>query len=328
MNTLSFVLECAAIASLTGTAASLILLAASACLRPLWRRQSSSARADWAFVIAIVPAIAVIAAVASAAAPSIASVLGLAADHCPGHSHHLHVCLVHSTGLRPVVATLGAFALVVWTFRAGSLLRNTIQVNRCVRALERLGTRRAASSVIEIPGAPRLCHAIGLLRGRILISESLIHQLRPAEIGCALAHERAHLQRRDPLSNLLMSVAALFQPPFLPTLWQRAYRAAAEEACDDAAAIAVGDGTLVAEALVAVATVQGGQALGQAVPAFGEHGLESRVRRLLHGEHPRRLRRAYALVMGTVGGVAIAVATGYQATFLHDTVETLLDRLF
>jgi Zn-dependent protease with chaperone function len=195
-----------------------------------------------------------------------------------------------------------------------------------VAALVALGSRRegAAFPVVAVPGNARLCHATGLHRRRILLSAQMEEALSPAALSSALAHEEAHLHRRDPLIGLLLAVGGLFAPPLLSRLFLDGFRRAAEEACDAEAAQAVGDGTVVAAALVQVAALQR-QALPalDGTPAFGELALERRVQLLLDGPGPsggpgRALRVTLALSSAAV------LLSFTQSAFLHHAVETLL----
>src|SRR5687768_6431318 len=103
MALLGFVLECAAVAAFVGSGVSLLMTAAFFTARPLLLRSSSSLGADLAFLAASLPAIAAVLVTASAAAPSLLSALGFAEDHCLHHTHHLHLCIIHSAGLRPAL---------------------------------------------------------------------------------------------------------------------------------------------------------------------------------------------------------------------------------
>lgn len=328
---LGFVLECAAIAAMLGTGVSLLALVAVKLQPLVAKRMHPSSRADVAFFAGVLPAIVAIGCTAAAAMPSLAAGLGLVADHCHEHSHHLHLCFVHGTGIRPDVAALGALSLVVWVARAALLCWRGRAFARDVRRLEQLGAVRGTDfPVVEVPGSTPLCHAIGVLRRRILLSTSLAARLAPSELRCALAHERAHLRRADPLASLFLSIAGLFVPPPISRSLQRTYRTAAEDTCDDDAARTVGDATLVASALVAVARLQqhsswkpaAAQAFG-----FGQHRLEARVRRLLDGT-AFDARRAYALPAAAAAALIISVVALKHAAFFHHTVETALHHLF
>jgi Zn-dependent protease with chaperone function len=328
---LGFALECTAIAALLGAATSVVVAVLAGALRPLLREAAPSLRGDVAFVGGVLPAVVAIAGTAAAAWPPIGSALGLLPDHCLQHDHHLHVCIIHRAAQHSSLLALGAIALAAWALRASLLLRTQLRSRRDALELERLGTTSGAPfPVIEIPGSPRLCHAVGSFRRRILLSESLATQLEPVELRCALAHETAHLNRHDPLAGLVMSSAGLFALPFCLGALQRDYRVAAEQACDDAAACVVGNGVLVAEALVSVARLQrSGAAPRFATEAFGfgQHPLEARVRRLLRASGFQQ-RRALALPLAAgiaCGACALALQ---QASSVHHAVETALHLLF
>lgn len=328
MAALAFLLECAATAALIGLAVSLLVWPTLLVLRGRTLQRVPALRADLVFVLGTLPALASMGVVAAAAAPPLAAALGLAADHCLGHGHHVHLCFLHSTHVRPLLAAVGAFSLAVFLFRAGGVVLRVLRMRARLAALESLGTPRPGLfPIVSVPGAPRLCHAAGFVRGRILLSASLEESLTPTELRSALAHEEAHLRRRDPLSGLLLGVAGLFAAPFLARACATLYQTAAEEACDAEAAATVGDGGLVAGALVKVATLQ--RKLSNVVadaPAFGALALERRVRLLLDEE----ARAATAHALRVAGAVALAAGLFALAhtAFLHHAVETALHLLF
>ncbi|WNG50467.1 hypothetical protein F0U60_44810 [Archangium minus] len=328
MATLAFLLECAATAALVGTAVSLLVWPTLLMLRARALQRVPALRADLAFVLGTLPALASVGVVAAAAAPPLAAALGLADDHCLGHGHHVHLCFLHTATVRPVLAAVGAFSLAVFLFRAGDVVLRLLRVRARLSALESLGTPRPGLfPIVAVPGAPRLCHAVGLVRRRILLSASLEEALTQEEVRSALAHEEAHLRRREPLLGLLLGVAGLFAVPFLARACVAAYQTAAEEACDAEAAAAVGDGGLVAGALVKVATLQRrlSNVAGE-MPAFGALALERRVRLLLDEE--ARATSAQALrVAGVMAFAAGLLAVAYTS-FLHHAVETALHLLF
>jgi beta-lactamase regulating signal transducer with metallopeptidase domain len=224
---------------------------------------------------------------------------------------------------------LGALSLAVFLFRTASLCVRVGALRARVSALLALGVGRAGAAfpVWVVPGAARLCHATGLRRRRILLSARMEEALAPPALASALAHEEAHLRRRDPLLGLLLGVANLFAPPPLGRLFLEGYRHAAEEACDAEAAHAVGDGALVAAALLQVAALQRHPAAAlHGTAAFGELALERRVQLLLE----RPLCSAVpgrALRLTAVASSAALLLTLTQAAFLHHAVETLLHHL-
>ncbi len=329
MSLLAFILEWGAVGALVATMVALLAVLAVRSSRRLAPRLSSALRADLAFLLGLLPAGVSLAVLVGIAAPSLAGVLGLAEDHCLQHGHHLHLCVVHASAPRPVLAMVGAVWLAMLLFRAGALLWRTVTLGARLSALEGLGTRSPGEfPLITLPGAPHLCHATGLLRRRILLSASLSEALSPQELRSALAHEAAHLHRRDPLAALLLSVAGLWVPPFLARFLLDGWRVASEEACDAVAARRVGDGGLVAEALVKVARLRQRPVREVAgAPAFGELALERRVRLLLEGGGSASAS-ARALVVAVLAGTAGLFLALDHADFLHHTVETLLHQLF
>ncbi|WP_373045729.1 M56 family metallopeptidase [Vulgatibacter sp.] len=320
---LAFLLELAALAALTGT---LVSLAAGLAWWSLGARvRSPFVRADLAFLLGTLPATATLAVLLAAIAPPLRALFG-GPDHCVDHAHHLHLCLIHFAGLRPGLAVAGAAALAAFAWRLGTFLAGERAATRRLRLLEGLGEARTdahGSTLLLLPGAPGLCHAAGILRRRIFLSASLAGRLDPGALEGALAHERAHLRRRDPLSRLLLAGAGLFALPFVARTLARAHRDAAEEACDLHAAAEVGDGALVASALVQVAKLQ--RDVQHLALAFGGSALERRVRALL--DVPPRTRTPLSLALGCsvlLAGAAVALAFDDA---IHHAVETLFAHL-
>jgi Zn-dependent protease with chaperone function len=329
MALLAFLLECAATAALVGTATSLLLWPALPFLRGRALQRVPALRADLAFMLGLLPALTSLALVGAAVAPPLAAALGLAEDHCLGHGHHIHLCFLHATQVRPVLAVLGASSLAVFLHRALGFILRGVRMRARLSALESLGASRPGRfPLTAVPGAPQLCHAVGILRRRILLSASMEEELTPAELRAALAHEEAHLSRRDPLVGLLLGVAGLLAAPGLSRAWFATWQAASEEACDAQAVLAVEDGGLVASALVRVAALQrkASEVAGTAA-AFGALALERRVRLLLERE-PRGVSSGYALGLAGAMVFALGLLALGHASFLHHAVETALHHFF
>jgi Zn-dependent protease with chaperone function len=149
-----------------------------------------------------------------------------------------------------VLATLG-LAVVL------TLLRGAFAIGRGHRRL-----RRGLAVVGGLPGEPDVVvfasqsvHAFcaGLLRPRIYVSAGALEALGADELRAVLAHERMHLQRRDPLRLVTGRLLgeALFFAPVVRALVSR-YDMLAELAADDHALAAVGgDRAVVASAMLA-----------------------------------------------------------------------------
>lgn len=127
-----------------------------------------------------------------------------------------------------------------------------------------------------------LCFTTGLLRPRIYISDGLLEHLSARERAVVLAHEAAHLRRRDSGMNvLLVGFYTLFPLPGGALLYH-AWKGAAERACDAEAARRVGDPCDVAAALVRVARLSDTPAVpGAACFAAAGEDIEGRVHALL-----------------------------------------------
>lgn len=171
-----------------------------------------------------------------------------------------------------------------------------------------------------VSGLPNPAFTVGWLRPMVYVSEALAERLALRELTAVLAHEAAHLRRRDPLR--LTAIRFLARTLFwLPVLSRLADDLAdeAEIAADDAAA--GGRPLALASALVAIASTFGQSAsrdpLREAVVAAwsarGGDLLERRVRRLagedvpVHSHLTRRSVATAALAMGMVLSSSIAV---------------------
>jgi beta-lactamase regulating signal transducer with metallopeptidase domain len=157
---------------------------------------------------------------------------------------------------------------------------------RLRRHAARLGLRSAVevrvSKAISLPMAARF------LRPVIWMPAALFASLDPLQVDALLAHELAHVARRDWLFNGLQSAieALLF---YHPAVWwlSRRIRQEREHACDDLAVALCGDAIAVAEALAALEGLRPPtpRRAPDLTPSLelGAHGgsLMNRIRRLL-----------------------------------------------
>jgi beta-lactamase regulating signal transducer with metallopeptidase domain len=156
---------------------------------------------------------------------------------------------------------------------------------------------------------------VALAGNEIVLPEATLDELTVEQQESILAHEFAHLHRRDPqwlrLTEVLKALL-FFQPLVIPL--QRLMKTAAEELCDDAAIVWTGKKLPLAESLTAIgAAAIDSRAL--ATPAMIENGssLVSRVARVLHPtrkpEKPVGAIGKVALV-SVICGVTIAYGPG------------------
>ena len=167
--------------------------------------------------------------------------------------------------------------------------------------------RRARLVVVDerVPTA-----VLGFGRPLIVVPRTLLEALGDAELDQVLAHEHAHVERRDDWANLLQRVIAV---PFglHPAVWLigRWMRRERELAADERVAVRTGAPRAYARCLARVAEVMTWPAAPRLAPgAFGCRGeVERRVVHLLDSRR-HRARRASRRVL--VPAAALAVAAG------------------
>ena len=175
-----------------------------------------------------------------------------------------------------------------------------------------LGAARVPAFVVasEFP----IIGVIGVVRPRLIIAQSVLDACTPGELEAILAHEQAHIERRDNLWRALLLAApdVLTWLPISARL-QSAWHAATEEAADDCAGRLGQLGRpLLAQALVKVARLAVARPEPCDLPAtalYRGDDIERRVRRLLTPVGAdARPHRALRVVL-TLAFTALAVAS-------------------
>ena len=208
----------------------------------------------------------------------------------------------------------------VWQQRLASLTARA-GVHRPVALLE--------SALVRVP------LVVGHLRPVILLPLGTVAGLSPAYLEAILAHELAHVLRRDYLVNLLQTVAeAVFF--YHPAVWFVAgcVRTERENCCDDAAtALVGGDPLRLARALTALAEWSQSATVAPAprlaLAAIGRRGaLLSRVRRLVT-RRPAAPTLAEGIMAGALvlGGLALLGSSVALAGPLTQAVLPTANRL-
>ena len=175
---------------------------------------------------------------------------------------------------------------------------------------------------------------LGHLRPAVLLPLGAVAGLSPSLLEALLAHELAHIVRRDYLLNLgLAVVEVLFF--YHPAVWFMAgcLRAERENCCDDqAAALCGGDRLRVARALAALAELTAAPAsvprLALAATGGGRGQLLARVRRLVLSRPaaPSLRERLLAGALTLLGLVGLGTGVGLAARpALAQTVPTATD---
>jgi Zn-dependent protease with chaperone function len=242
-------------------------------------------------------------------------------------------------GTEPLKAPLVIAAL------AGGLLvalaaRRVLLAARQLASLERdwraratpspSSTRRLPVFVVDGPGP--VATLVGVVRPRLYLSRAVVEALTPAELSAVLAHETAHMRRRDNLARwIMLATPDLYAATRFGLQTAEQWAAAAERLADEVA-VAGNPRTAVslASALVTVARLMP-PAPRIPLPTSGlDDGgiLAERVRRLL-GEpaHPRR--HVYAWMSAVTiailaAGVTIASGTLALHREVHDVTEWLV----
>lgn len=250
--------------------------------------------------------------------PTAFDLLGVHPDHCHAHDHGLHLCGVHGDVHLPLLL-LGSVLVPLVAGRGLVTARRLWRASADLRALQSLGARSGA--LIEVPGEAPLCLATGVLRPRVLLSTGLRAHLGDLAVEAALAHEHAHLRRRDPAALAFLHLASIFGLPGSGV--GSAFRFAADEAADAEAAAEVG-GVAVAAALVQMARFMNERPgpLPFSALAFGAHPLEQRVVLLLAG--PAAPGTSFGLPLAGVIAAAAITLGMIGAEPIHHVIEDLL----
>lgn len=133
-----------------------------------------------------------------------------------------------------------------WHFR----LAGTLALGLLLFAVARFTWRWASSARVErrarqmlsaedqdqvlVTGSEEpFCFSVGARRGLAVVSRGLVQQLDQQQLQALLAHEQAHIARRDNMWHLLLELAAIISLP-LPTgfVYAHLWRSAAEADCD------------------------------------------------------------------------------------------------
>src|SRR5579864_6060501 len=172
----------------------------------------------------------------------------------------------------------------------------SLRILRRAAPLEIAGVRESAAVAAPV--------TLGILHPSIVLPAGW-RDWDASKLAAVLAHERSHIERRDPLVQLLSSLhqAALWFSPFSWYLHRRIVRAA-EEASDDAAVAATHDRTRYAEILL----------------DFMRHGVRARVHGIAmarYGDPARRIDRVLDGIGSrglTRSGVALILALALPLT--------------
>ncbi len=150
--------------------------------------------------------------------------------------------------------------------------------------------RAGISRKIRLTVSENICSPVALGRSEVVLPQQALDKLTPEQVTAVLAHELAHLERRDWLwAGLATAIESVlfFQP--LNALARRGIQDSAEYLCDDWSAHYVGTGEPLAKSLAEVAVWSEASPHPQMLPGMVDRRspLVDRISRLIDGKHDR-----------------------------------------
>lgn len=198
--------------------------------------------------------------------------------------------------------------------KAGSLDAAVLAAMKPQQELE--GVRFMTSSAVA--GAV----TAGIVRSVVIVPPDYLARLAPADRDAMLAHELAHVQRRDFAKNLLYEVLSL-PIAYHPAAWLTRTRIAEsrEMVCDAQAARAASDSQRYARSLLRLAYAQSRQTF-TTFHALGIHDAHTLERRVMQLTRVRRQTSIRGGVIALAACVVLTLATSVSALALHVDMAT------
>ncbi len=286
-------------------------------------RLSAAAEARFLLVAALLPFLVTVVVMTATMAPS----FGWIADHCltsPDVHEHPHLCGHHIAGF-PGAPLVGLALLLAARLAVGgvSAVVGALRLAVTRRQLDRSCVPRAGMRVLPVDEPQAFL--LGVFRPRLFVTRGLLGLDRARDAEVVIAHERAHLERRDPLRRQLARIGLPFHLPGVARAIERRLARAHEMAADAEAAREVGSRERVAETLVQVMRAQVRRPrAGLAFEATSTADMEARVRRLLDHDPDRDGPGVAALAAGVCTVQAVVLLA---ADTVHHGVEHVLGLL-
>ncbi len=222
-------------------------------------------------------------------------------------------------------------AAATWTAVRAAFLTRRIKREwlRSATALEIDPPAGVRAYVIDAPSP--MVALVGVLQPRLVAARAVIEVCSAEELAAIVAHERGHLHARDNLKRWLLTCApdVLRWTPLHASI-NSAWRAAAEDAADDAATRGEEEARVdLAALLVKIARLAPSIASPSPVSPFAdEEGLNRRVHRLLTPTE-QQLVASWQLLIPTVWtttalAVVVAVTSPSALEQLYEFVELVV----
>lgn len=239
-------------------------------------------------------------------------------DHCVGHDHHAHFCLVHGAAWlhRPWAVAIAVASSVTIALRVAMIAWRRMAAKRAIAQVRAVS--REVDGVRIAPSDRVFCFVAGWRRPEVYVSSRAWNALTNDQRAAVLAHERAHAGDGDLWMASIIDVAASLAAPLTGSWLRDRWADAGERACDLRAAEATSAET-VAEALVRMCRAGSMLPIASGFTPTADV-LEQRVRAVLDGG-PAGRRLGWLAWCGL--GAALGASFGL-ATHLHHALETLL----
>lgn len=315
----SLILLCVAAAALIAFSTSAAVGLSLVVLRRKLEALAAAAQARILLGAALLPALVCIAVMTAALAPS----FGWIIDHCteaPALHAHPHLCAAHHVGAVPAstLIVLGTLLVLQFGFRTAQLVRGFFNANITTRALE-AASRDGDDGYRVLPFEQPQAFVLGAFRPELFVTAGLLSDTHSRHLAPVLAHEHAHVNRRDPLRSLVSTLALAFHLPGVAGLVQKRLAQAQEMAADAEAARELGSASRIAEALVQLARAQR-SSLAPGL-AFTGSNVEARVAMLLDDRPRADQPRCASLLVAAAVSCALL---GLSADTVHHGVEIAL----
>jgi len=195
----------------------------------------------------------------------------------------------------PIIWAVGVLVFSARLLGGWYWLRRSIRIGVCPAPAEWRWRSASLSRAMGMAGRVKVLvssrlrspMAIGWIKPLVLLPASALLHLPSDALEAILAHELAHIRRRDFLVNLVQSaIEVLFF--YHPAAWwlSRQIRELREHCCDDEAAKLCGGAADYASALAELETLRGGHATPQLAHAANGASLMARIQRLLSISQP------------------------------------------